>query len=154
MNKRGIIESGGAEARGRTPIDLMASTAELDASAQRERELRKIVLAWLNKKGYARAEEQFRREAEIAGQSCVSPARSTVYWRRSLPPTGSYAVLLIYMGRSALLCEQEQHCSVPELLGGCPLPSYPPAADVALLAHEWSPCRGRAALRIRVPAGA
>jgi hypothetical protein len=45
----------------------MSAGAELEASAQRERELRKIVLAWLNKKGYTKAEEQFRLEAEIAG---------------------------------------------------------------------------------------
>ena len=59
----------------------MASVAaELEGSAQRERELRKVVLAWLNKKGYARAEEQFRKEAEIAGDVtrlraclCASP---------------------------------------------------------------------------------
>ena len=46
---------------------MSAVAADIEASAQRERELRKIVLAWLNKKGYTRAEEQFKREAEIAG---------------------------------------------------------------------------------------
>jgi len=47
----------------------MSAVAEFEASAQRERELRKVVLAWLSKKGYKRAEEQFRTEAEIAGKT-------------------------------------------------------------------------------------
>jgi len=54
----------------------MSAVAEFEASAQRERELRKVVLAWLSKKGYTRAEEQFRREAEIAGKT---PARDSQY---------------------------------------------------------------------------
>jgi hypothetical protein len=73
------------------------------------------------------------------------------------PVSATHRILCCAFDTRGVLCsasEQEYHCSVPELLGGCPLPSYPPAADVALLAHEWSPCRGRAALRIRVPAGA
>ena len=56
--------------------DRTHMSAELEASAQRERELRKIVLTWLNRKGYTRAEEQFRKEADIAGASptCSVPA--------------------------------------------------------------------------------
>ena len=39
----------------------------LDASLKRETELRKIVLAWLNKKGYKEVEEAFKKEAELNG---------------------------------------------------------------------------------------
>ena len=71
---------------------MSSAAAELEASAQRERELRKIVLAWLKKKGYTRAEEQFRREADIAGNhhplSPIPRARdgdADAQWRRFLP---------------------------------------------------------------------
>lgn len=53
---------------------MSAAADTIEASAQRERELRKIVLAWLNRKGYTRAEEQFKMEADIAGaRSCPAP---------------------------------------------------------------------------------
>ena len=55
---------------------MSAAADTIEASAQRERELRKIVLAWLNRKGYTRAEEQFKIEAEIAGaRSPPAPRR-------------------------------------------------------------------------------
>ena len=61
----------------------MSAAAELEASAQRERELRKIVLTWLNRKGYTRAEEQFRKEAEIAGaQPLLRPTSRRARRRR------------------------------------------------------------------------
>eukprot|EP00960_Hanusia_phi_P011518 336300-Hanusia_phi.AAC.1 len=39
----------------------------LDASLKREAELRKIVLAWLNRKGYKEVEEAFKKEAVVNG---------------------------------------------------------------------------------------
>ena len=62
----------------------MSAEAELEASAQRERELRKIVLSWLNRKGYSRAEEQFRKEAEIAGVH--GPSRANLAARAPRAP--------------------------------------------------------------------
>lgn len=72
----------------------MSAGAELEASAQRERELRKIVLAWLNKKGYTKAEEQFRLEAEIAGvvEKCVY---CTIYVSSVVAEGGQRSVICI-----------------------------------------------------------
>lgn len=71
------------------PSPSMSALADIEASAQRERELRKVVLSWLNKKGYTRAEEQFKREAEIPGAS------SAPLWTHDVrAEDGSYAKIL------------------------------------------------------------
>ena len=72
----------------------MSAEAELEASAQRERELRKIVLSWLNRKGYSRAEEQFRKEAEIAGGH--GPSRANLVARAPRAPVATSTRRTLY----------------------------------------------------------